>query len=124
MGVDEVLNLLGVDVLAAADNHILDAAGDFEVALGRAAGQIAGVEPAVLIDGGGCGLGHFVVALHDVVALGAELAVHLVGQILAGLRVHNLALDAEQGPAHGVHADIQGVVHMAWVQPGEDSVWP
>ena len=62
MGVDEVLNLLGVDVLAAADNHVLDAAGDFEVALGRAAGQIAGVEPAVLIDGGGCGLGHFVVA--------------------------------------------------------------
>ena len=67
------------------------------------------MEPPVLVDGGGGGLGHLVVALHDVVALGAELPVHVVGQVLAGLRVHNLALHPEHGPAHGVHPGLQGV---------------
>ena len=60
MGVDEFLDLLGVDVLAAADDHVLEPAGDAVVALRRLAGEVARMQPAVLVDGlaGGVGSCH------------------------------------------------------------------
>ena len=104
MSVDEVLDFLGVNVLAAADNHVLDAPGDLVVPVGIAAGQVAGMEPALAVDGGGCGLGHLVVALHDVVAPGDKFAIHTVRH-----RLHNAALHAEDGAAHGVHPGLHTV---------------
>jgi hypothetical protein len=43
----EFLDLARVDVLAAADQHVLGAADDVAVALGVDRGQVAGVHPAV-----------------------------------------------------------------------------
>ena len=104
VGVDEVLYFLGIDVLTAADYHILDTARDLEVAVGQAAQQVAGMEPAVLVDGGGGGLGHLIVALHNVVAAG-----NAVWNFLAGLGVDYLALNAEEGAADGIYAHFERV---------------
>src|SRR5699024_11940994 len=53
VGVVELLDLLGVDVLAAPDDHVLQAPGDLVVAVLVHAGQVPCVEPAVGLDGGG-----------------------------------------------------------------------
>ena len=44
--VDGLLDVGGDDVLAAHDDHVLDAPGDEEVALGVEEPEVAGVEPA------------------------------------------------------------------------------
>jgi hypothetical protein len=46
MAVEEFLDLARIDVLAAADHHVLDAADDVAIALGVDGGEIAGVHPA------------------------------------------------------------------------------
>ena len=110
MGVDELLDLLGVDVLTAADDHVLEAARDEVVSVGTAAGQVARVEPAVGVDGLGGGLGHLVVALHDVVAAGHELAVDPVGAIQTRLGVDDLALHVGKGRADRLGSYLQAIV--------------
>ena len=45
-----LLDLAGVDVLAAADHHVLAAPDDVEVALGVHHAEVAGVHPAVVVD--------------------------------------------------------------------------
>ena len=109
MGVDKLFDFLGVDVFSAADDHILEAAGDEEGSVRIAAGQIAGMEPAVGIDGGGGGIGHFIVALHDVITAGAELAVLTVRQFLAGFGIDDLALDMGEGIADGLGAELERI---------------
>ena len=47
VGDEAVLDLDAVDVLAAADDHVLLAVGDEEVAVGVDLADVAGVEPAV-----------------------------------------------------------------------------
>ena len=59
VGIEEVLDLLGVDVLAAADDHVLNPPGDAEIAVFIHARHVARMEPAVLVDGEGRRLGHF-----------------------------------------------------------------
>src|SRR6202795_4447777 len=44
--VEIVLDLAGIEVLAAADHHVLDAPDDVAVALGVDGGEVAGVHPA------------------------------------------------------------------------------
>ena len=46
MGLEHGLDLGGGDVLAAADDHVLDAADDREPAVGVDGGEVAGAEPA------------------------------------------------------------------------------
>ena len=48
--VERGLDLDDRDVLAAADDHVLAAAADADVALGVHAREVAGVEPAVGVD--------------------------------------------------------------------------
>ena len=119
VGVDEFLDLLGVDVLAAADDHVLQPPGDAVAAVFVPAGQIAGVQPALLVNGGGRGLGHLVVAFHGVVAARAELAVDAVRHFLAGLGVDDLALDVREGVADRRSS---GSPQALMVLPGADSV--
>jgi hypothetical protein len=74
VAVQELLDLARVDVLAAADHHVLDAADDVAVALVVDGGQVAGVHPAVGVDGLG---GLFLVvpvAEHHRIAARAQLA--------------------------------------------------
>jgi hypothetical protein len=53
VGEEEVLDLLGRDVLALADDHVLEPAGDRDVAAGVDRAQVAGAEPAVVVEGVG-----------------------------------------------------------------------
>ena len=71
---DEVLDLLGRDVLAAADDDILDASRDVVVAVGIHVPDVAGVQPAVGVDALGGLLGQLVVDLHRDEAAAADLA--------------------------------------------------
>src|SRR5436853_141187 len=72
------LDLGRVDVDAAADDHVLLAAGDGEEAVGVLAGEVAGVEPAVGVERGGGRLGVVPVPPADVRAAQPELP-HLAG---------------------------------------------
>ena len=117
VGVDELLDLTGVDVLAAPDDHVLEPPGDLEIAVLVLAAEIAAVEPAVGVDGLGGGLGHLVVALHDVVAPGHELPADPDGALLPGVRVDDLALHVGEPAAHRLCAHVQGVVKAAHGAP-------
>ena len=68
------------------------------------------MQPAVRADGAGRLFGHVVVALHDVVAAAQDLAHFAARQFLAGLGVADAHLDAGHGAAHGLAAQMQGVV--------------
>ena len=109
MSVYELLDLLGVDVLAAADYHILETAGDSEVALLVVGCEVARVKPAVLVNGILGRHRHLVVALHGVVALGAELAVDTTGTFQTGLGIHDLAAHMGEGIADGVGTHLQRI---------------
>ena len=72
---EEVLDLLGRNVLAAADDEVFEAARDEVVTLFVHAPDVAGVEPAVGVDALRSLFGHVVVALHVVEAAAADFAV-------------------------------------------------
>ena len=55
--VDQVLDLGGVDVLAAGDDHVLQPVGDVEVAVGVEVAEVARAEPAVGGERGGRRIG-------------------------------------------------------------------
>ena len=69
---EEALDLDRRDVLAAADDHVLDAVSDFRIAVGMDDGSVAGVKIAVA-DRQRRRLGVLVVALHDHVAAHHDL---------------------------------------------------
>ena len=108
-GEEEVLDFLWGDVFAAADDDVLDAAGDAVVAGFVAGAEVAGVQPAVLVDDGGGLFGHLVVALHDVVAAAADFALGVGGQGLVGGGVEDGDFDAGEGGADGGDAEFDGV---------------
>ena len=99
MPVEELLDLARIDVLAAADDHVLEAADDVDVALLVHRREVAGVHPAGLVDGL-LRLGLVVpVALHHRVAAGAELAC-LAARHHAALGIDDLDLDMGKHLAH------------------------
>src|ERR1700758_2303073 len=61
-----LLDLGGVDVESAADVHVLEPVGDAQVAGVVHGADVAGVQPAVGVDGGGGGVGGIEVAQHDI----------------------------------------------------------
>ena len=97
VGINELLNLLGIDVFAAADYHVLEPARDSVVALGRFAGEVTGVQPAVLVNGGGGCFGHFVVALHNVIAARHKFACFADRHLFPGFRVNNFTFNFRHG---------------------------
>ena len=70
----QLLELARIDVLAAADDHVLEPALDRAIAARVHRAEVAGMQPAVGVDGGGGRLGHLEIAEHDVIAARAELA--------------------------------------------------
>jgi hypothetical protein len=50
VGVEELLHLAGIDVFAAADDHVARAAGEVDAAVFVHDAQVAGVQPAVGAD--------------------------------------------------------------------------
>ena len=74
MAQQEFLDLARIDVLAAADQHVLDPADDLAIALGVDGGQVAGVHPALGVDRLARALQVAPVAAHHQVAAGAQFA--------------------------------------------------
>src|SRR6266576_4375015 len=100
----------GADVLPAPDHHVLDTAGDVEVAVGVHDGQIPGVHPAGRVDRFG-GLVRFVpVAEHYRVAPGAQLAGLTPRDGQPGLGVRDLDLEVRVHQADGGYPPVQRVV--------------
>lgn len=101
VGVEELFDFFRVDVLTAADHHVLDAANDLDVALFVHGGQVAGMHPAGIVDGFAGFLFVVPVLQHHAVATGAEFADLAAGNDVAGARVDNLGFQVRLGAAHG-----------------------
>ncbi len=82
-----------VDVLAAADDHVLDAVGDVDVAVGIHVAAIAGAQPAVLGDRRGGRLRLAPVAAHQLFAADPDLARDTGRDRLAGAGFAHADLD-------------------------------
>ena len=113
MCINEFLDLLRVNILTAADNHILQTACNSVIAFLRSAGKIACVQPTVLVDRRGCCLRHLIVTLHNIISAGYKLSDDLVRTILAGLGIHDLALDFRESASDGRDADFQRIRRAA-----------
>ena len=74
MPAKEFLDLLRIDVLAAPDDHILEASFHPAIAPFVHRAEIAGVQPAVGIDRLSCLLWHLEVARHHLIAAHAQLS--------------------------------------------------
>ncbi len=74
VGVEKLLDLAGVDVLSAADDHVLDPPHDIAVALLVDDTDIAGMHPALGVDRFGGPLRIVPIAQHHRITAGAELA--------------------------------------------------
>ena len=98
MAIEQVLDLDHRDVLAAADDHVLAAAGDADIALRVDAGQVAGVEPVV-------GIGAVQVRATQVAAEVGTGAQHQAASLARRQRlavdIDHLDLDAGQRQAIG-----------------------
>ena len=110
MGEEKLLDLARIDVLAAAQDHVLDAPGDAREALGVDHGQIARVHPAVDQDG----VGPFAVvpvALHHRIAAGQQFALLSHGQDPA-VPIHHLAFHVRMDAAHRADALFDRVIDV------------
>ena len=74
MAVEEFLDLARIEVLAAANHHVLDAADDVDIALIVHRGEVAGVHPARRVDRLARRLLVVPVAAHDDVPAAAQLS--------------------------------------------------
>ena len=112
MAVQELFDLARIDVLAAANHHVLQATDDVDVALVVHRGQIPGVHPAGGIDGVA---GFFVVipvAAHDRIAPGAEFAGGAAWHDTP-LRIDDLHFNVRLHAAYGGHPPFKGVIDRA-----------
>ncbi len=112
MAVEEFLDLARIDVLAAADDHVLDPPDDVAVALLVDGADVAGVHPAVGVDRLGRPLRIVPVAEHHRIAAGAELA-RLPARDGAALRVDHLDLQVRLHAADGGHPPLERIVQGA-----------
>ena len=82
VAVEDILDLLGAEVFAAADDEVLLAAGDDEAAFRRHPGEVAGAEEAVGVEGAVV-VGPVRVADEVLRAAGGDLAFLAVGDEVA-----------------------------------------
>ena len=107
----QVLDLGGVGVEAAVDEHVLHPIGDVDVAALVHDPDVARVEPSVGVDRLCCLLGVVEIPLHHVVATDHDLAGFAAGK-LASLWVVDLHLDVVDGAAARLRDDF-GIVVVA-----------
>src|SRR4029077_11820361 len=110
VAVQELFDLARIDVLAAADDHVLDPADDVDVTVRVHRGQVAGVHPAGGIDGLARRLFVVPVPPHDHVAAAAELARDVPWNDSAGSRIDDLDLDVWVYAPDGRYALFERIV--------------
>src|SRR5690348_18321378 len=98
MSVEELFDLARIHVLAPANDHVLDAADDVDVAVGVHRGEVTGVHPARRVDRLACRLVVVPVAAHHDVAAAAQLTRYAARDDRARGGIDDLDLDV------GVHA--------------------
>jgi len=99
MGVENVLDLAGIDILAAADDHVLAPALNAAISVLVETPQIAGVKPAFGID---CRSRRFrivEIVFHDGVSASADFADLSDRHNRAGFRTDDLDFGLRHGPA-------------------------
>src|SRR5437667_9919911 len=74
VGVQKFLDFARIDIFAAADDHLLDAAGDMKSAVGPHSSQVAGVQPAFRVYSARSGFGLAIIAFHHQITARAQLA--------------------------------------------------
>jgi hypothetical protein len=105
VGHEERLELGRRDLEALELDELLHPVDDREVAVLVEATDVAGVEPAVLVDRVGRGLGVAQVALHDLGPTDEQLALPALGDVGA-LGIDDAALRRRDGDPHRAGADV------------------
>src|SRR5690242_13130902 len=104
MLVEEFFDLARVDILPTADHHVLDPAFDHQIPVLVHSSEIAGVHPALSVNGFGRLVRLAPVTLHHRVAARAQLSDNAALHHIPGTRVHNPALQVRHGSAHSAGA--------------------
>src|SRR6266508_3655808 len=102
VGQQQLLELPGVEVDAASDDHVLEPAGDLDEATLVDGPQVAHVQPAVRVDRRAGGVRQLVVLDHVLVAAAADLALLAQRQHFAGGHVDDLDFEMRQRLTHGL----------------------
>src|SRR5215471_19679331 len=110
MSEQHVLYLSRIDVLAAADDHVLDPALDAQAAIGVHGGQITGVVPAIGVDRLGRELRGVMVTAHDQVTACAKLADLAGDDRLASCDISNLHFSVRERRAEGLSPLLGGCI--------------
>src|SRR5699024_4199985 len=100
VGEEELFQFAWINVLAAADDHVLVTPGNAHVTLVIHAGQVTGVHPAGLVDGFGGALRVVPVTEHHTVTARTKLTDGATGHRVARL-VDDLAFQLRLGTADG-----------------------
>src|SRR6201999_1144982 len=98
--VEHLFDLARVDVVAAADDHVLGPVDDVEVAVLVDAPDVAGIQPSVGGDRGLGGVRQIPIALHHVVAPDLDLT-RLPSRDLDSVQINHPHLDAVDRGADG-----------------------
>ena len=98
VGREHVFHFLGVDVLAACDDHVLESVHDVEIAVLVHARQVAAAIPALVVQHGGRGLAVVQIALHHGRRAQADLT-HFAGAAQAAVLEAHLQFNAGYGAA-------------------------
>ena len=110
MRVEKFLDLPRVDVLAAADHHVLDSPGDGQITVGIHDGEVTGVHPVRGVNRFGGLVRLRPVAEHHRITASAQLARRTPGHGHAGRRVDDLDLQVRSDATHRRGAAVQRIV--------------
>ena len=100
VSVEELLDLSRIDILSASNHHVFEPAGDLAVIILVQDAQVTAVQPAFFVDTLVCRHWIIVVAAHDHVAPGANLACLALADHFAGLGVNDLHLCMRHRPSN------------------------
>src|SRR5205085_12672405 len=109
MAVEKFLDFAWIDVLAAADDHVLDAADDVAIALLVDGREVAGMHPARGIDRLARLLLVVPIRPHDEIAAGQQLAGRAARDD-AAFRIDDLHLGVRHRPADGRDPPLDRIV--------------
>src|SRR5437588_5914424 len=112
MTIEKFLDLARIDVLAAANDHVLDAPDDVAITLGVDGREVAGMHPARRIDGLAGALFVAPIAEHYAIAASEELA-RRSGRHDAAIQIDDLDFDMGLNAPNGRHAALQRVLGRA-----------
>ena len=124
--VEKLLDLAGIDVFAAANDHVARAAGDVEASVFAHHAQVAGVQPAVGLDHLRGSFGIAVIALHHRVAANADFALHrraATGLARCRASMTLISVCGMARPTVLTRISIESPASLM-VTTGEVSVWP